>query len=333
MYGVHPDNFRKTWITCRRLFGEVAWLKSFYSALCLQILLLQLFPPISHLICRSRSAVYLSLMTLSILSYSDFVKSLSKARKSLTGFRKLFRRSLPWPGLDEYEVNSRLSKAKYKKQRRRRPIREISTQMLPSPIGRRIGEWPARECQGTRSGPWRVGQHGLRCSPENGEALKEVGREGEKTVFLGDKEGAIQDVWGSRSDGGRDPLPVWDNVFTVWEATQGRRESWPPSFSLRRPPIRTEMGVREIALWRISPRRSGGNKSAAWSAWRNYNCFFIITIFQKSSGHNSYIKYIVTVNILVLEKSTFLLLALLFAVSRYCFFCHDFTEDTYPQKS
>ncbi len=91
MYGVCPDNFRKTWITCYRLFGEVAWLNSFYSTLCLQIFLLQLFPPISHLICRRRPAIYLSLLTPSLLSYSNFVRSLSKARKSLRGFRKLFR--------------------------------------------------------------------------------------------------------------------------------------------------------------------------------------------------------------------------------------------------
>jgi hypothetical protein len=85
---------------------------------------------------------------------------------------------------------------------------------------------------------------------------------------------------------------------------RGRRESWPPSFSLRRPPIRTEMGVREIARRRTSPRRSGGNKSAAWSAWRsqeailtkaknrkcrNSICFFYIAIFRKSSGHTSYL--------------------------------------------
>ncbi len=71
----------------------------------------------------------------------------------------------------------------------------------------------------------------------------------------------------------------------------GRRESWPPSFSLRRPPIRTEMRVREIARQRTSLMRSGGNKSAAWSAWRllvailtkakntkcrNYNWFFLL---------------------------------------------------------
>ncbi len=85
---------------------------------------------------------------------------------------------------------------------------------------------------------------------------------------------------------------------------RGRRESWPPSFSLRRPPIRTEMGVREIAQWRTSPRRSGGNKSAAWSVLRslaailtkakntkcrNSNCFFYIANFRKLSGRTSYI--------------------------------------------
>ncbi len=40
-------------------------------------------------------------------------------------------------------------------------------------------------------------------------------------------------------------------------------ESCPPSFSLRRPPRRAERGVRKIARRRTSPRRSGGNKSAA----------------------------------------------------------------------
>jgi hypothetical protein len=40
----------------------------------------------------------------------------------------------------------------------------------------------------------RVSQNGLRRSHENGEALKEVGQVSEKTVFLEDEEGAIQDV-------------------------------------------------------------------------------------------------------------------------------------------
>jgi hypothetical protein len=35
---------------------------------------------------------------------------------------------------------------------------------------------------------------GLRRSHENGEALIEVGQVGEKTVFFGDEEGAIQDM-------------------------------------------------------------------------------------------------------------------------------------------
>jgi hypothetical protein len=40
----------------------------------------------------------------------------------------------------------------------------------------------------------KLSQNGLRRSHENGEALKEVGQVGEKTVFLGDEEGAIQDM-------------------------------------------------------------------------------------------------------------------------------------------
>ncbi len=78
---------------------------------------------------------------------------------------------------------------------------------------------------------------------------------------------------------------------------RGRRKSWPPSFSLRRPPRRAGMGVREIAWRRTLLRRYGGNESAAWSAWRslaailtkaknrkchNYNCFFI---FKFSGNH------------------------------------------------
>jgi hypothetical protein len=34
-------------------------------------------------------------------------------------------------------------------------------------------------------------------------------------VFLGDEEGAIKDVLGDRSDGGRDSLTVLNNVLTV----------------------------------------------------------------------------------------------------------------------
>ncbi len=82
---------------------------------------------------------------------------------------------------------------------------------------------------------------------------------------------------------------------------RGRRESWPASFSLKRPPRRDGMGVREIERWQTPPRRSGGNESAGWSAWRslaailtkakiticrNYNCFLFIAIFWKSCIHN-----------------------------------------------
>ncbi len=99
-YEVWIHDFRKASITGARLFREVACLKSFfYSTVFLQILLLQLFPSISHLIRRRHFAIYLSLLTPSILSHSDFVKSLSTARKSLRGFRKFFRRSTmtrPW---------------------------------------------------------------------------------------------------------------------------------------------------------------------------------------------------------------------------------------------
>ncbi len=38
--------------------------------------------------------------------------------------------------------------------------------------------------------------------------------DGEQTVFLGD-EGVIQDMWGSRSIGGRDSFTVWDTILTV----------------------------------------------------------------------------------------------------------------------
>ncbi len=92
-------DFRKALISGATLFGEVAWLNIFCSALCLRTLLLQLSVPISHLIRRSRSAVYLSLCAPSILRHGHSVKSLAKAMKSLRGFRKLSRRSTmtrPW---------------------------------------------------------------------------------------------------------------------------------------------------------------------------------------------------------------------------------------------
>jgi hypothetical protein len=44
-------------------------------------------------------------------------------------------------------------------------------------------------------------------------------------VFLGDEEGAIQDVIGCRSDGGRDSLTVLNNVLTVREAARGEERA------------------------------------------------------------------------------------------------------------
>jgi hypothetical protein len=46
---------------------------------------------------------------------------------------------------------------------------------------------------------------------------------GEQAVIL-DEKGAIQDVWGGWSDGGRDSLTVWDIILTVWEAPGAKNE-------------------------------------------------------------------------------------------------------------
>ncbi len=50
-------------------------------------------------------------------------------------------------------------------------------------------------------------------------ALKEVGQVCEQMASLGDEEGAIQDVRGSRSDGSRGSLTVLNNVLTACEAS------------------------------------------------------------------------------------------------------------------
>ncbi len=134
----------------------------------------------------------------------------------------------PWR---EWRYNH-LSKAKYKKRWRRRPIREISTQRLASPI------WPPN---------WRM--TGERMS---GNSLR--------------------------------PLACRPEGFTPlsWE-----RRWW----------------VREITRRRTSLRRSGGNESAAWSAWRllaatltkakntkcrNYNVFFYSDFPEIIGTHSVY---------------------------------------------
>jgi hypothetical protein len=68
----------------------------------------------------------------------------------------------------------------------------------------------------------------LSWKQQNSKALKEVGQVGEKTVFLGDEEGAIQDVWGGRSNGSRVSLTVWDNILTLWEAAGGEERAGRP---------------------------------------------------------------------------------------------------------
>jgi hypothetical protein len=67
------------------------------------------------------------------------------------------------------------------------------------------------------------------CQPEQfmllswePEALKEVGKAGDKMVFLWDEEGAIQEVQGSQSDSGRSSLKVLDSILTIWEMAGGK---------------------------------------------------------------------------------------------------------------
>jgi hypothetical protein len=62
IYRVWIHDFRKVWISGHRLFRKVAWLRVFYSALCLQIFMLQLFPLIWFAVASLH--VYLSLLTL-----------------------------------------------------------------------------------------------------------------------------------------------------------------------------------------------------------------------------------------------------------------------------
>ncbi len=160
--------------------------------------MLQLFPPISHLIRSSWLAFYLSLLTPSILCHDNFVKLLATAQKSLRGFRKLSRRftmtRLWWECRNNGSSKSKVGETNGNK--------EISPQMLLSPI------WPPK---------WRMTFEGvlgnslrtMTCWPEwfmtlsgEPEALKEVGQVVDQMIFLWDEEGAIQDMQGGRSNGG-----------------------------------------------------------------------------------------------------------------------------------
>ncbi len=145
--------------------------------------------------------------------------------------------------------------------------------------------------------PWCAGQNGLHRSHENGEALKEVNQVGEQKVFIGDEKGAIQDVWGGRSDGGRDSLIVWDIVLTVWEAA-GSKELASQSHS-RSGEKRWDGGTRSSTLANFA-EVLWQYKSAAWSErrsltailtkaknakCRNYNWFFYCDFLEIMYSH------------------------------------------------
>ncbi len=137
--------------------------------------MLQLFhPSLTWFIVAGLPFIFLSLLP----PFSAMTISWNRwpqPRKSLRGFRILSRRSTvtkPW-----WECRYKgLSKGEVREQRRKRQIREIWPQRFPSRYLRRSGEWPARKCQETCSGPWRVGQKSLRHSHENMLLLKKSAR-------------------------------------------------------------------------------------------------------------------------------------------------------------
>jgi hypothetical protein len=57
---------------------------------------------------------------------------------------------------------------------------------------------------------------------------KKSAKVGGQTVFIWDEEGAIQDVQGGRSDGGRASLTVLDNILTLSEAAGGEERAGRP---------------------------------------------------------------------------------------------------------
>ncbi len=168
---------------------------------------------------------------------------------------------------------------------------EISSQRLPTPI------WPPK----WRMTGERMSGNLLRpmtCWPESFTPISWERRSSQRIRPAGWTSG-LSWRW-RRSFSGRVRRPKqWQPRFFdslrhrshCLRGGQGRRESWPTSFSLRRPPRRDRMGEREIAQRRSSPRRSGGNESASWNArrslaailtkakntkCRNYKCFFLL---------------------------------------------------------
>ncbi len=228
--------------------------------------MLQLFPSISHLIRPRQPDIYLSLLTPSILCHDDFHEIAHHSPEKLKRIQEIVQK------VCHDHTLTRMKKQWFIKRWSRRNSggsKKSHCKCFYCQYGRQNGKWPKRECQETHSGPWHVGQNGSRRSQDNLKLSKKLAKVGDQTVFLWDEEGAIQDLQGVQSDGSHGSLTVLDNFLTLWEAAGGRRASWPASFSLRRPPGSAETGVREIARRRTSPRCSGGNKSAAWSAWRS----------------------------------------------------------------
>ncbi len=180
--------------------------------------------------------------------------------KSLRGFRKLSRRSTMTRLWRKWRYNC-LSQTKYKK--RQRPIKEILTQRLPLPI------WPPN----WRMTSERMSGNSLRpltCWPEWFTPLSWE-RQSSQRSRPGVLTNGFPWRWRRSDSGHMRRLKRWRPRFfdslkqrsRCMRGGWGQRESWPASFSLRRPPIRTELGVREIAWRRTSPRHSGGNQSAA----------------------------------------------------------------------
>ncbi len=123
-----------------------------------------------------------------------------------------------------------------------------------------------------------------------------------QTVFLGDEEGTIQDVWGGRSNGGCDSLTILDKVLTVREAAGGEERAGRPHSHSGVLLKRLGWGTRNSMLVNFT-RCSGGNKSAAWSVWTSPAAilwkaklqnvltmlFLLYCNFQKSWIHTSYL--------------------------------------------
>ncbi len=192
--------------------------------------------------------------------------------KSLRGFRK-FPEGLLWPGPDKNVDITVYQKRSIRSGGGGSQSEKSQHKGFHRQYGCRIGEWPVRECQETSSGPWCVAQNGLCRSHENGEALKECRPGGWKNSF----------PWRWRpSDSGRVRWPKrWRPQFfdSLSQRSHcliggwGRTASWPASFSLRRPPIRTEMGVWEIAQWRVrqgAPAVMRALPEVREDSWRPY---------------------------------------------------------------